>query len=197
MRRVSSRWQQLHACGSTTCLIRRAFSIAQLVLVARDRPAPYGHTASNISAGYVSISIIARDSLSIVSILLPSGVSFTAQASSGTTYKVHPRSGTTGGRRLKMAVDLSRQVDKAKRHIAEGEKHLAKWSLFSGLNKHEDAAECFKAAGNAYKVSNRDFNPLKLCSCGPCSAHRTFSRCLDVRFVYSRIPAPRIAQGTP
>lgn len=51
-----------------------------------------------------------------------------------------------------MAVNPARQVEKAEKHVADGEKCLAKWSLFSSSSKHEDAAECFRSAGNAYKV---------------------------------------------
>ena len=45
------------------------------------------------------------------------------------------------------------QEGKAQQHIAEGEKVLKKWTLFSSTAKNEDAAECFNNAARCYKVS--------------------------------------------
>lgn len=45
------------------------------------------------------------------------------------------------------------QEGKALEYLADGEKCLKKWSLFSSSTKHEDAAECFDKAARCFKVS--------------------------------------------
>lgn len=45
------------------------------------------------------------------------------------------------------------QEGKALQYLADGEKCLKKWSLFSSSTKHEDAAECFDKAARCFKVS--------------------------------------------
>lgn len=44
------------------------------------------------------------------------------------------------------------QEGKAVQYIADGEKVLKKWTLFSTTTKNEDAAECFDKAARCYKV---------------------------------------------
>lgn len=44
------------------------------------------------------------------------------------------------------------QEQRAEQYIAEGEKVLKKWTLFSSTTKNEDAAECFDKAARCYKV---------------------------------------------
>lgn len=46
------------------------------------------------------------------------------------------------------------QEGKALQYIADGEKVLKKWTLFSSTTKNEDAAECFDKAARCYKVSS-------------------------------------------
>eukprot|EP00903_Cladosiphon_okamuranus_P005768 g5718.t1 len=45
------------------------------------------------------------------------------------------------------------QEGKAQQYIADGEKVLKKWTLFSSTTKNEDAAECFDKAARCYKVA--------------------------------------------
>lgn len=45
------------------------------------------------------------------------------------------------------------QEGKAQQYIADGEKVLKKWTLFSSTTKNEDAAECFNKAARCYKAS--------------------------------------------
>lgn len=44
------------------------------------------------------------------------------------------------------------QEEKARQYIAEGEKVLKKWTLFTSTTKNEDAAEWFDKAAKCYKV---------------------------------------------
>lgn len=44
------------------------------------------------------------------------------------------------------------QEGKAQQYVADGEKVLKKWTLFSSTTKNEDAAECFDKAARCYKV---------------------------------------------
>lgn len=52
------------------------------------------------------------------------------------------------------------QEEKARQYIADGEKVLKKWTLFSSTTKNEDAAECFDKAARCYKVSPRSRRSL-------------------------------------
>ncbi|CAM9875343.1 unnamed protein product [Pylaiella littoralis] len=47
------------------------------------------------------------------------------------------------------------QEQRAEQYIAEGEKVLKKWTLFSSTTKNEDAAECFDKAARCYKVARQ------------------------------------------
>lgn len=44
------------------------------------------------------------------------------------------------------------QQEKAQQLMLDGEKCLKKWTLFSSTTKNDDAAECFRGAGNCFKV---------------------------------------------
>lgn len=59
------------------------------------------------------------------------------------------------------------QVEKAEQYIAEGEKVLKKWTLFSSTSKNEDAAEWFDKAAKSYKVRKLLYTAAALV-CGPC-----------------------------
>ncbi|CAN0001334.1 unnamed protein product [Scytosiphon promiscuus] len=52
-----------------------------------------------------------------------------------------------------MAARGADQEEKARQYIADGEKVLKKWTLFSSTTKNEDAAECFDKAARCYKVA--------------------------------------------
>ena len=80
------------------------------------------------------------------------------------------------------------QEGKAQQYIADGEKVLKKWTLFSSTTKNEDAAECFDKAARCYKVSylrggwSVDSSP-SLC---PLFAHRELQEAVAFGVLCSR-----------
>lgn len=68
------------------------------------------------------------------------------------------------------------QEGKAQQYIADGEKVLKKWTLFSSTTKNEDAAECFDKAARCYKVSFL-FLPSLCISGGGCACDSATPPC--------------------